>query len=107
MRRLDHLDPFACHRMPIACYHDPSKLSVPALLEGACHRGSCLPGTNDDGSTAWWIGKIARNDLARIGRSNGRVEHLTEQVAGLKIARRRIAAHWKHMVQAHGQQQQP
>jgi hypothetical protein len=107
MSRLDDLDPFACHRMPIARNHDPSKLSVPALLEGACHRSSGLPGTDDDGSTAWWIGKIARNDLARIGHSNGRIEHLTEQVASLKIARRRISAHWKHMVEAHGQHLEP
>jgi hypothetical protein len=93
--------------MPIARNHDPSKLSLPALLEGACHRSSGFPGTDDDGSTERWIGKIARNDLARIGRSNGCVEHLTEQVASLKIARRRIPAHWKHMVEAHGQDLQP
>ena len=84
--------------MPIARNHDPGKLTVPILLEGACHRSGGLPGTDDDGSTARWIGKIARNDLAWIGRSNGRVEQLTEQVASLKITRRRMSAHWTHMI---------
>jgi hypothetical protein len=103
MRRLEDLDPFAWHRMPIARNHDPSKLSLPALLEGACHRSSGFPGTDDDGSTARWIGKIARNDLAWIGRGDGRVEHLTEQVASLKVTRRRMPDHWTHMIAAHGQ----
>src|SRR5262249_29692571 len=103
MRGLHNLDPFACHRMPIARNHDPSKLSAPALLKSPCHRSGSLPGTDYDGSTAWWIRKIARNDLVRIGGGNGRVEHPTEQVASLKIARRGVLAHWKHMVEAHGQ----